>query len=188
MRGKSSEELTLRSNLVWIHYDVVPDVLKSNHWVTSWALPLLTRKPESILFLHELHNNTIKHCVFFDDALYSGRQMNELITDVRRVNSVRCTVIVSFYNPLGLNRLWKADHFILGERMLSCHDLEGIYPCSWTKKDTRKFETTFSNQWDMASTKVGVFFQHKTADSASTFLRDIPSIIPSGRATRNLYY
>lgn len=166
---------------------VVPDELKSNQWVTSWALPLLAQKPKYIVFPHEI-NNSIKHCVFFDDALYSGRQMRELVGAARCVSKAYCTIIVPFYNQRGLSRVSNADHFILGERMLSCLDLESNHEGAWTRKDTRTFERLFSNQWDEASTRVGVFFQHKTADSASTFLRDIPNIISPARSKSHLYF
>jgi hypothetical protein len=172
---------------------VVPQSsIKSNHWVTALALPGLEKKPKTILFPDEirayvLQNHAAKHFVFFDDAIYSGRQMKELIHEAR-VSGAKYTLIAPYYNELGLVRVC-VDNYILGERMVRANNIESNYLSvnTWQRKDSRTLDILFSGEWSPATSKVGFFFQHKTADTASTFLSDLHGIIPEIN-NRGIYY
>ncbi|MDR3442655.1 MAG: hypothetical protein P4L65_06515 [Legionella sp.] len=173
---------------------VVPQgSIKSNHWVTALALPGLEKKPKTILFPNEikayvLQNHAAKHFVFFDDAIYSGRQMKELIYEAK-VSDAKYTLIAPYYNELGLVRACYVDNYILGERMIRANNMESYYMSvnTWQRKDSRTLDTLFSGEWSPATSKVGFFFQHKTADTASTFLLDLHGIIPEIN-NRGIYY
>lgn len=170
---------------------VVPKYLvQSNHWVSALALPTLERKPIAILFPDEvkasvLQAPSMKHFVFFDDAIYSGRQMHELISK-SWVAGATYTLIVPFYNEVGLVRTRYVNHYILGERMLRADEMRSEYMSrnTWRHNDSQILNQVFSKEYNTATSKVGVFFQHTTADEASTFLSNLEEIIPqSSRST-----
>lgn len=166
---------------------VVPKVsyqqIKSNHWVNALALPFFIKKPLAILYPSEIAafketNPSLQQLVFLDDALYSGRQLAELIsTSLRGLNKV---VLLPFYNKHGLYRLPADCKLIVGERMLTAKDIEQYSSDdnSWTRDTTEKFDQILPHDWSAASTKVGYVFNHKIADKASTFF--VPGLFSDG--------
>lgn len=167
---------------------------KSNHWVTGLAIPNLIKKPMAILYPNEidlfiLQNPNVKNMVFIDDALYSGRQMEDLITSSKK-NGINSNLLLPFYTD---NITWLQQNNIncfLGERMLKPENLVRDHrskSASWTNNDRDQLNEALASDWSQASSKVGTFFNHRVGDSASTFLGDLPhlhqngeSLIPSG--------
>ncbi|MFC3908463.1 hypothetical protein ACFORL_05160 [Legionella dresdenensis] len=159
---------------------------KSNHWVTGLALHYLVKKPLAILFADETKefitkNQTIRHMVFLDDALYSGRQMEQLVSRANQpgINSI---LILPFYSKR-IFYLQRSNVCFLGELMLTPHDMicdKRIQPQMWTTEDNEKLNKNLPNNWSWASSKIGVFFDHRVADNASTFLNDLHAINQHG--------
>lgn len=151
---------------------VVPSIkdnrkLKSNHWVCALALPLLVKKPMAVLFPQEIdayisREARLSHLVFLDDAVYSGRQLRTIIQQTNHIH-LNKLVLLPFYTDVGINRIGKEHHFILGEMMLR--------PVHWLK-DTSIIDAMFNGYSKPASSKVGTFFQHKIADDVSTYLEE----------------
>lgn len=160
---------------------------KSNHWVTGLVLEYLEKKPQVILYPSEINSYkathpNLKHLVFFDDAIYSGRQMAAVIDSTQK-NTHHISLVLPFYNKYALFKAHQANYYILGERMLCADEIESNYltPKTWQREDTRLLNSSFSSSWAPAASKVGVFFQHKTADDASTFLSDLHGMMPNRR-------
>lgn len=160
---------------------VVPESykIKSNHWVTGLAMPDLIKKPLSILYTNEVQafkekNNGLKHVVFIDDAVYSGRQLAEIVRKIP-INDVKVIVILPFYSYM-ISRLPNTVKFILGERMYTPAELaidNNVDSIFWNKKDTEKFNNVLPAYWGKSSDKIGTFFNHRVADGASTFLNNL---------------
>ena len=158
---------------------VAPNKKGSNQWVIGLALPLLIKKPMAILHPEEIRafkaeNGSLTHMVFIDDALYSGRQMSELVVSSQRQAALNTILIVPYYTDRSLACFDRQVQFVLGERMLRYENLKSMY-CKeteepWTQ-DTTTCDEIFSREWSLASSKVGTFFNHKIADDASTYLR-----------------
>ena len=159
---------------------VAPNKKGSNQWVIGLALPLLIKKPMAILHPEEIRafkaeNDSLTHMVFIDDALYSGRQMSELVVSSQRQATLNTILIVPYYTDRSLACFYQQVQFVLGERILRYENLKSMYyeesEEPWTQDTTTKCDEIFSREWSLASSKVGTFFNHKIADDASTYLR-----------------
>ncbi len=161
---------------------VVPKSPCSNRWVTAFGLKYLTKLPEAIVEINEVKeyikkNPQVKHLVYMDDAIYSGRQLSGYLEASNCGPSQ--VVIAPFYQSTGMTRFNKKVVKILGERMLTPDDL--YQSKLWSFEERTFFNDTFPQDWSSPSSKVGVYFQHRMADSASTFLNSLvfdKSLIP----------
>lgn len=171
--------------------------VKSNHWVLGLALPFCVKAPLAILYPHEVnlfHQDypDLKHLVYLDDALYSGRQLANLASETKtNLHRVR---VVPFYTQAGIRRFSSVFHHdILGEEMLTPQLLARVEDklfqraAAWTNEDNEKLDELLPpGYWDPASERAGTFFNHKVADDASTFLNSIERMHEHGESIGEL--
>ena len=150
---------------------------KSNHWCVGLALPYLQIKPAAILFPNEVSdfkekNADLKHSVFIDDAAYSGRQLRDDINSLT-IDSLNIIILLPYYSAHALSKFTSfSSHvsFIGGEKMFYPREFQNIKEL-WSLKESDQINALFDDEWSLPSSKAGVFFAHKVADSASTYLQ-----------------
>lgn len=183
---------------------IVPELdrMASNHWVSGLALPFFAKKPISILYPGEIasfkkNHPELKFLVFLDDALYSGRQLEGLVLNGRH-SDLKNILVLPFYSK----RVdWLQRNGVicfLGERMLTPEDLEcrsqRVQRPFWINQDSNQLNYKVAASWSYASNKIGTYFFHKVADSASTFFGEInqlhqnhQSLVPQSKSSIKNY-
>jgi hypothetical protein len=148
----------------------------SNLWVTMMALPYLKYPPRKILVVNnsgrdktvECPNEGIKNAVIFDDALYSGRQMTEVIESMELDKKVKLHVIAPFMTTIAQERVHSCFSDLKRSVWIAKHQTISVFFDSLTHQEKKTIKQLL--EWHpRPHTLSTIYFDHKIADSWSVF-------------------
>lgn len=158
----------------------------SNKWVTDLALPYFKKPPEDVILSDQLddfknRHPEVKRFVMLDDAVYSGQQLSGLADSLG--NNLRY-IIAPYMTDHGSqlltnNHTWLSQH----EKMLTAW---GLYKLKYFSEQEMKELATMlkSIREDGSPSRTFTYFDHRIADSVSTYHGILSGSLPSGSHIR----
>ena len=175
------------NNTIFVFLNRFEYEYKSNYWMYKYILYFLKNIQEDVKIIFTLEEEEINDndiILLIDDCIYSGEQMSstiEKITDYyKKIKKVKLILFVPYISKKGIR--WIKDSYTKNTFLKECKfiisDNEIIEPLTYylSRDDISKL---FKYYDDINIYRYAIYFDHKLADSVSTFPIIYNGIVPN---------
>ena len=156
-----------KNNIIYLQFFIPKDSFdKSNYWIIKKLVKFLEDNDKYLIFINDDLNtfNSNYPIIIADDASYSGTQISNYIEDYINLNKYKLFILIPFISKIAIENIKSYDNdikFIEKNR----YELKPLTELM----ENEKIKLLFSYYGNSNITQYPIYFNHKVADSYSSF-------------------